>query len=175
MLPCVLVPDLAGFDWPASACFPETCQQTEHDDDFLKRPCRRLLLELEECVEQGVYPALRWSRFHGGGGAAQRPLWIPIALTGRRGAQEEFTGTLVTRINSRRRPRQKVCWRSPLYVFGAVERERNPCCWFVLTVRVTTMTEPRGVAGKEEGAPLLEVKPYEKPQFVSPGIPRITP
>jgi len=30
MLPCVVVPDLAGFDWPA-ARLPESVDQTEHE------------------------------------------------------------------------------------------------------------------------------------------------
>jgi hypothetical protein len=56
-------------------------------------------------------------------------------------------------------PRQKVCWPIP-YMCLVPSAGLEPLVWFLLTVTVTAMTEPRGVA-KRGDCSLLEVQPFK--------------
>ena len=158
MLPCVLVPDLAGLDWPAARLPEFIANRPSMSDDFLKAALPPSCSRTGRCVEQGVYPALRWSRFH--------PTTTPPLNARCRsdrfdwpaGGTEEFLGRWSARINSRHTEAKGVR-ADPLYVFGAVGRT-EPLVWFFLTVTVTAMTEPRGVATRGERS-LLEAQPFK--------------
>ena len=125
MLPCVLVPDLAGLDWPAARLPESIANRPSMSDDFLKAALPPSCSRTGRCVEQGVYPALRWSRFH--------PTTTPPLNARCRsdrfdwpaGGTEEFLGRWSARINSRRTEAKGVL-ADPLYVFGAVGRTRTP-------------------------------------------------
>jgi hypothetical protein len=121
MLPCVLVPDLAGFDWPAARPPEFVANKSSMSDDFLKAALPPSCSRTGRCAEHGVYTALRWSRFH--------PTTTPQLNARCRsdrfdwptGGTEEFLGRWSARINSRHTEAKGVR-ADPLYVFGAVDR-----------------------------------------------------
>lgn len=112
MLPCVLDPDLAGFDWPA-ARLPENCDRPRMSDDFLQAALPPSCCRTGRGAGSGVYQAWRWSRFHRPTTPGAAPQVDPLALTGRWGARRSFwdvapPGATVGT------PRQKVGRPSPL-------------------------------------------------------------
>ena len=125
MLPCVLVPDLVGFDWPAARLPEFIANRPSMSDDFLKAALPPSCSRTGRCVAHGVYPALRWSRFH--------PTTTPPLNARCRsdrfdwpaGGTEEFLGRWSARINSRHTEAKGVR-ADPLYVFGAVGRTGTP-------------------------------------------------
>ena len=144
MLPCVVVPDLAGFDWPAARLPEFVGDRPSMSDDFLKAALPPSCSRTGRCVAPGVYPRC------GGLDSTRRRRHRstravdPCALTGRRGARRSFWDVGPQGLTAGT-PRQKVRWPIPLMCL-VPSAGPEPLVWFFLTVTATATTEPRGVA-----------------------------
>ena len=170
MLPCVVAPDLAGFDWPAARP-PEYCHRPSMSDVFLKAALPPSCSRTGRRAGPGVYQALRWSRFH--------PTTTPVLSACCRsagfdwpvGGTEEFLGPWAARLDSWR-TEAKGALADPLNVFGAAGRFGAPG-EVPLTRSVTAMTEPRGAAVREWRSSLEDT--CSRPQRVKSAIPECAP
>ena len=138
MLPCVTVPDLARFDWPA-ARLPE----------FLEtRP------SMSVTIPEGGPPAEPLSNWEDRGPAVTSA-GVPFAQVQPRplcpavGGHGGVSGTLGRKDQQSGAPRQKARWPIP-----------DMCLVPPAGLVATAMTEPRGVA-TEEGRSSLEVQPFK--------------
>jgi hypothetical protein len=124
MLPCVLVPDLAGFDWPA-ARLPESYLQTEHEQELPEGgpPAELFSNWTTRCVGRLCRVAV--VSIPPDDDARRSGRCRSLGFDWPTGGTEEFLGRRAARPDSRR-TEAKGASADPPNVFGAVGRSATP-------------------------------------------------